>query len=108
MEYNHRDEVLKRTCIKYLPYTIQELKQHLENQFEPWMNWNNHGKYTKNWNDQDSATWTWQIDHIIPSSTLPYTNMEEENFKKCWSLENLRPYSAKLNTIDGATRKRHK
>jgi hypothetical protein len=28
--------------------------------------------------------------------------MEDENFKKCWSLENLRPYSAKQNIIDGA------
>jgi len=29
------------SCLKYLPYTIKELKNHLESLFEPWMNWNN-------------------------------------------------------------------
>jgi hypothetical protein len=57
----------------------------LEKQFEPWMNWQNHGVY-KNWDDNDQSTWTWQIDHIIPQSDLPYTSMEDENFKKCWAL----------------------
>lgn len=28
--------------------------------------------------------------------------MEDEEFKKCWALSNLRPYSAKQNIIDGA------
>lgn len=91
------------SCMKYLPYTIQELKQHLENKFEPWMNWSNWGGYdSKTWNDQDSTTWTWQIDHIIPQSVLTYSSMEEENFKKCWALNNLRPLSAKQNCLDGA------
>lgn len=30
---------------KHLLYTIQELKDHLEQQFEPWMSWNNYGVY---------------------------------------------------------------
>jgi len=90
---------------KYLPYTLDELKQHLEKQFEPWMNWDNQGKYnSKIWNDNNQLTWAWQIDHIIPQSKLPYISMEDENFKKCWSLENLRPYSAKQNIIDGNRR----
>lgn len=91
------------SILQYLPYSIQELKQYLEKQFEPWMNWSNHGVYRKNkWNDSDQSTWTWQIDHIIPQSKLPYVSMEDDNFKKCWALENLRPYSAKQNIIDGA------
>lgn len=28
--------------------------------------------------------------------------MNEENFQKCWSLNNLRPLSAKKNIIDGS------
>lgn len=89
--------------MKYLPYTIQDLKQYLEKQFEPWMNWNNWGKYnSKTWNDWDSTTWTWQIDHIVPQSVLIYSSMEDEEFKKCWVLENLRPLSAKQNISDGA------
>src|SRR5690606_5685398 len=31
------------SCTKYLPYTFQELKGHLESQFEPWMTWENWG-----------------------------------------------------------------
>jgi hypothetical protein len=94
---------------KNLPYTPQQLKEHLENQFEPWMNWNNQGMYDREtWNDNDSSTWTWQMDHIIPQSLLPYVSMQDDNFKKCWSLENLRPLSAKQNIIEGADRSRHR
>jgi hypothetical protein len=93
---------------RFLPYNIRELIRHLESLFEPWMNWNNWGIYnSKTWNDNDCSTWTWQIDHIIPQSTLPFDSMEHTNFKKCWSLENLRPLSAKLNHSDGIYRRRH-
>lgn len=90
------------SILKFLPYTIEDLKRHLEKQFEPWMNWSNWGRYSDNWDDNDSSTWTWQIDHIIPQFSLPYTSMEDENFKKCWALENLRPLSSKINSIEGA------
>lgn len=97
-----------KSVLKYLPYTMQELKEHLENQFESWMNWKNHGVYNpKTWNGNDSTTWTWQIDHIIPQSDLPYTSMEDNNFKKCWMLENLRPLRSDINHEDGVNRKRH-
>ena len=73
------------------------------------MNWNNHGTYNpKTWDDNDQSTWKWQLDHIIPHSTFKYTSFNDSEFKKCWALENLRPYSAKQNIIDGATRIRHK
>jgi len=84
------------SCMKYIEYSIQELKDHLEKQFEPWMNWGNHG-VLKGWNDNDQTTWTWQIDHIYPQSLLPYSSMEDDNFKKCWALDNLRPLSSKQN-----------
>jgi len=90
---------------KYLLYTIAELKEHLEKQFEPWMTWNNHGVYNSNiWDDNNSSTWAWQIDHIIPHSIFKYTSMKDEEFKKCWSLSNLRPYSAKQNILDSNKR----
>lgn len=70
--------------------------------------WHNWGIYDKNkWDDNDQSTWTWQIDHIIPLSEFKYTSFEDESFKKCWALENLRPYSAKQNFIDGVMRTRH-
>jgi hypothetical protein len=98
-----------KSSTDYLDYSIQELKEHLEAQFEPWMSWVNYGKYiSKIWNDNDSSTWVWNIDHIVPQFDLPYTSMADDNFKKCWSLENLRPYSAKQNQLDGITKIRHK
>ena len=99
----------RKSCLQFLPYTIEELKNHLELQFESWMNWQNQGTYNKNtWNDNDQTTWTWQIDHIVPHSTFNYTSMEDQVFKECWSLSNLRPLSAKQNFLDGITRVRHK
>lgn len=92
----------------YLSYSIDELVQHIESQFESWMTWKNQGVYNPNtWDDNDSSTWVWNIDHIIPHSDFEYESMEDEEFKKCWALSNLRPYSAKQNIIDGTRRVRH-
>ena len=96
------------TCIKYLPYTIDELKNHIESLFEPWMNWDNRGNYSPStWNDNDQSTWTWQLDHIIPVSTFKYISMKDESFTACWALSNLRPLSAKQNILDGVNKIRH-
>lgn len=97
------------SILKYLPYSINELKDHIESQFESWMTWDNWGKYNSNtWNDNDSSTWVWNIDHIIPQAHLLYSSMEDDNFKKCWALDNLRPYSAKKNVINGSKIRRKK
>jgi molybdopterin converting factor small subunit len=83
---------------KHLPYTMEQLKKHLEQQFEPWMNWNNQGIYQiATCDENDQSTWKWQIDHIYPESKLPYSSMEDENFHKAWALSNLQPLSAKAN-----------
>lgn len=83
------------SILKYLQYSIDSLKDHLEKMFDNNMSWENYGIY-------------WHLDHIIPQSDLIYFSMEDQNFKKCWALENLRPYPAKQNMSDGATRVRHK
>jgi hypothetical protein len=94
-----------KSILDYLPYTIQELKQYLEGQFESWMTWENYGIYrVKMWDNNDISTWRWQLDHIIPQSLSPYTSMRDENFQKVWSLSNLRPLSAKQNVMDGNRR----
>ena len=64
-----------------LPYTPEQLKEHLEAQFDENMTWDNYGDY-------------WHIDHIYPQSLLPYDSLEHENFIKCWSLDNLQPLEA--------------
>ena len=76
-----------QSVMKYLPYTIPELKEHLEKQFEPWMTWENYGE--------------WHLDHVYPQSKLPYDSMEHPNFQKCWALENLQPLEAKENIRKG-------
>jgi hypothetical protein len=92
----------KKSISKYLPYTMQELKEHLEKQFEPWMNWDNGGNYRLDqWNDNDISTWKWQLDHIIPHSTFQYISIEDQQFRDCWALSNLRPLSAKQNILKG-------
>jgi hypothetical protein len=92
----------RKSIVKFLPYSIEELKVHLENLFESWMTWKNYGTYRVDiWDDNDPATWAWQLDHIIPHSRFNYTSMEDQIFKDCWALSNLRPYSAKQNIIDG-------
>jgi hypothetical protein len=99
----------RKSCLKFLGYSVLELKNHLEKQFEPWMTWSNRGAYSVDkWDDNDQSTWTWQLDHIIPQSDLPYVSMEDDNFKKCWALTNLRPLNAKQNHLDGVSRIRHK
>jgi hypothetical protein len=92
---------------KYI--NIKELTACIESKFDWWMSWDNWGVYNaKIWDDNDSSTWTWQLDHIIPQSELPYYSTDHPNFKKCWALENLRPLSAKANITDGANKTRHK
>lgn len=64
-------------------YTLQELRQHLQSQFTNGMSWQNYGQ--------------WQIDHIRPISSFDFTTYQDEDFKLCWSLTNLRPLWAKDN-----------
>jgi hypothetical protein len=61
-----------------LPYSPQDLVEHLERQFDEKMNWDNYGSY-------------WDVDHIYPQSLLPYDSLDHTNFQKCWALDNLQP-----------------
>ena len=67
-----------------LPYSPQDLVEHLERQFDEKMSWDNYGDY-------------WHVDHIYPQSLLPYSSLKDENFQKCWALENLQPLEATEN-----------
>lgn len=74
-----------------LGYTIEELKEHLEHQFEDWMNWDNLGLTATKEKE------TWQIDHIIPVNTFNIKEIGDEEFRKCWALDNLRPLDSYIN-----------
>jgi len=79
----HANKVGQST-FAYLPYTPEQLKEHLQSQFDEHMTWDNYGDY-------------WHIDHIYPQSLLPYDNLEHPNFQKCWALDNLQPLEASEN-----------
>lgn len=70
------------SAVSDLGCSIEELKRHLETQFEPWMNWDNHGPY-------DINRKTWHIDHIKALANFDLTNKEE--FKKACHYSNLKP-----------------
>jgi hypothetical protein len=57
-------------------YNLKQLKKYLESKFDKNMNWDNFGSY-------------WWIDKIIPVRAYNFSIYGE--FKKCWSLKNLRP-----------------
>ncbi len=77
-----------------LPYSIEDLVKHIESLWEPWMSWDNHGKFTHKQK-------TWQIDHVYAQSLLPFDSLDHPNFLKCWSLENLRPLESIKNLEKG-------
>jgi len=90
------------SMLDILPYTMIDAMKHLESLFEPWMTWENWGKYDiETWDDNDQSTWTWQIDHIIPTSTFEYSSIDDPRLLECWALNNLRPLAAKTNIHDG-------
>jgi hypothetical protein len=69
--------------IELLGCSIEECRQYLESQFQPGMNWDNHGVFG------------WHIDHIIPCSSFNLTDPEEQ--KKCFHYTNLQPLWAEEN-----------
>jgi hypothetical protein len=76
-----------RTC-EILGLDYESFKLYIESQFEPWMNWDNYGKYKK-----DTYNYGWDIDHIIPTSVAK----TEEEVIKLNHHTNLRPLCSKIN-----------
>lgn len=57
--------------------TSQELRQHLESQFQEGMSWDNYGQPG------------WEIDHVIPCAAFDLTDPEQQ--KACFHYTNLQP-----------------
>jgi hypothetical protein len=60
-----------------LGYTPEELINHLEKQFKDDMTWDNYG--------------VWHVDHKLPITSFDIQEMGDEEFMKCWCLDNLQP-----------------
>ncbi len=67
--------------------SYEELKQHLETKFLPWMTWENRGLYNGSFN------YGWDIDHRVPLSSA---KTEEELLTLC-HYSNLQPLCSKVN-----------
>ncbi len=68
-KYGHYFEVLQ--------YTPEELINHLEKQFKDDMTWDNYG--------------IWHVDHKLPITSFDIQEMGDEEFMRCWCLNNLQP-----------------
>lgn len=67
-----------QVIIERCGYTAQQLRNHIESLFDENMNWSNYGEY-------------WELDHIKPRNRFYYESYNDEQFKQCWALDNLRP-----------------
>jgi hypothetical protein len=71
-----------------LGYSIDEIMSHLQGMFKEGMNWENQGLI-------------WHLDHIYPCAMLKYKTAQCKNFKRLWSLSNLRPLCKHENISKG-------
>lgn len=67
--------------------SFEDLRLHLESQFESWMNWDNYGLYNGELN------YGWDIDHIIPLCSAS----SEEEIMRLNYFKNLQPLCSKIN-----------
>lgn len=78
--------------LELLGCTVDQLKQHLEAQFEPGMTWDNNGVHG------------WHIHHIIPYAHFDLTKIEEQ--QACCHYTNLMPmWEKEHRRLSGETRK---
>jgi len=75
--------------------TEAEWQAHFASQFEPWMDWPNHGRHRKGAPYKS----VWNIGHKIAKSC--YDHSDPDEVRKCWSLANLFPQCAKENVEQG-------
>ncbi len=68
-KYGHYFDVLQ--------YSPDQLINHLEKQFNDGMTWENYGK--------------WHVDHKLPITSFNIQEMGDDEFMKCWALDNLQP-----------------
>lgn len=71
-----------KSALVLLGCSIEEFKQHLESQFKPEMNWDNHGSY-------------WEIDHIQPCISFNLIDPLEQ--AKCFHYTNMQPLTINEN-----------
>ena len=74
------------STIKLTGCSLEELRKHLESNFEDGMDWNNYG--------------VWHVDHIIPCANFDLSNPEQQQI--CFHYTNLQPMWGEKNMQKGA------
>lgn len=77
---------------KLVGYSVDELRRHIERQFTDGMSWAAFGRGEIH------------IDHIRPVASFDFISVEDEAFRECFALTNLRPLFALDNLRKGAKR----
>ena len=88
----------KSQTIEILGCSFDEFKIYLESKFEPWMSWDNYGKYNGEFQHG------WDIDHVIP---LNEAKNEDDVVKLC-HYKNLQPLCSKENRVLKRTKTNYK
>ena len=76
-KYGHYFDILR--------YSPEELVVHLENQFTEGMEWDNYGE--------------WHVDHRLPITSFKFKEVGDNEFMRCWELNNLQPMWGDENII---------
>lgn len=69
--------------------SIEQMRKHIESQFEPWMNWNNYGKL--------SGKRFWEFDHIKSLRLFDFS--KEDSWREAFHYTNYRPLGRLENVI---------
>jgi hypothetical protein len=85
--FNNKKEIKSKKTEEILGCTLKEFKHYIESKFEPWMNWDNKGKYNGNFNSG------WDLDHIIPISSAK----NKDEIIKLNHYTNYQPLCSKIN-----------
>lgn len=97
LRYNKSATFREKSKLKdILGCSLQFFRNYLEEQFQPWMNWDNRGLY----NGQPNHGW--DVDHIIPKSTAKTI----DEVIKLNHYTNLRPRCSYLNRVEDKIKNR--
>lgn len=79
----------RRAWLTMVPYTIEELKAHLLTTIPPDHTW------------ADFVSGELEIDHKIPQSVFHFSSPADQDFQRCWALENLQLLPSIANKSKG-------
>ena len=88
MSFRSKGEAKSLKTEQILGCTIPEFRNYLESKFEPWMTWENKGKFKMN-----VLNYGWDIDHVIPLCTAK----TKEEIIKLSHYTNLQPLCSYTN-----------